>query len=140
MLSTWQAESIRQGRFKEYSQTALGRRRYLKDINSSNWGTRSYSERCSLNTPIQGTAADILKLALGRIIKGLVKYPYIKPILQIHDEIMFEVPIDKIQEAAVFIKSYMESVPFEGFDIPIVAEGAKRSSFGELKEMEETII
>jgi DNA polymerase I len=137
MLSTWQAEMIREARFKEYSGTALGRRRYLKDIKSSNWSIKSYWERCSLNTPIQGTAADILKLTLGRIIKGVVKYPYIKPILQIHDEIMFEVPIDKIDEAAVFIKNCMEAVPFEGFDIPIVAEGAKGESFGELKEMGE---
>lgn len=140
MLTIWQQETIMEARFKEYSETALGRRRYLKDINSSNWARRSYSERCSLNTPIQGTAADILKLALGRIIKGLVKYPYIKPILQIHDEIMFEVPIEKVQEAAAFIKNSMESVPFEGFDIPIIAEGAMGSIFGELKEMEDTVI
>jgi DNA polymerase I len=135
-LLTWQQETIKEAKLKEYSETALGRRRYLKGINCSLWGIRAYWERCSLNTPIQGTAADILKLALARIVKGMLKYPYLKPILQIHDEIMFEVPIDKVQEASGFIKDCMETVPFQGFDVPITAEGAVGMSFGELVEME----
>jgi DNA polymerase I len=138
-LSRWQEEAKRAARFKAYSETALGRRRYLKGINSQEWGVRSYWERCALNTPIQGTAADILKLALGRIIKGMVDHPYLRPILQIHDEIMFEVPLDKTSEAAVFIMQCMEAVPFEGFDVPIAAEGAVGVRFGELKELEEII-
>jgi DNA polymerase I len=134
-LSRWQEEVKAQGRFKEYSETALGRRRYLKYINSSDWGVKSYWERCALNTPIQGTAADILKLALARIIKGMKEHPYIRPILQIHDEILFEVPEDKAGEAANFIRECMEAVPFEGFDVPIVVEGAAGLRFGELREI-----
>jgi DNA polymerase I len=134
-LAKWQEETKRKAGFKEYSETALGRRRYLKGINSEDWGVKSYWERCALNTPIQGTAADILKLALGRIVKGMVDHPYLSPILQIHDEIMFEVPLDKVQEAASFIKHCMEAVPFEGFDVPILAESAVGESFGELKDI-----
>jgi DNA polymerase I len=139
-LSRWQEEAKRTARLKAYSETALGRRRYLKGINSLDFGVKSYWERCALNTPIQGTAADILKLAIGRIIKGMVDYPYLRPILQIHDEIMFEVPLDKVSEAAAFIKECMEAVPFEGFDVPIVAEGAVGESFGELIELEDVIL
>lgn len=61
---------------------------------------------------------------------------YIKPLLQIHDELLFEVEEDKVGEATAFIKQCMEQVPFDGFDVPVVAEGAVGSSFGEIKEME----
>lgn len=132
-INQWQEDTKRRARIKEYSETALGRRRYLKGINSKDWAIKSYWERCALNTPIQGTAADIMKLALGRIIEGMENRPYIKPILQIHDEIMFEVPIDKAKEAGEFIKGCMEAVPFEGFDIPIIAERAEGTRFGELR-------
>jgi DNA polymerase-1 len=68
-------------------------------IRSSDWGKKSFAERCALNTPIQGTAADILKLACGRIISGLPERLWLKPILQIHDELVFELPEDKADEA-----------------------------------------
>lgn len=134
-LTRWQEETKQKARYREYSETALGRRRYLNGINSKDWGQKSYAERCALNTPIQGTAADILKLALGRVIKGMKEYPYLKPLIQIHDEIMFEVPKDKVEEAIVFIKASMEAVPFEDFDVPIIAEGASGERFGELEEL-----
>ena len=72
----------------QYTQTFLGRRRYLPGIASQDWGRRSFGERCALNTPIQGTAADILKLALGRLIEGLPERPWLRPLLQIHDELV----------------------------------------------------
>jgi DNA polymerase I len=135
-LVKWQDQTKKTAGYKEYSETALGRRRYLKGINSRQWSIKAYWERCALNTPIQGTAADILKLTLGRIIKGLLKYPYIKPVLQVHDEIMFEVPEDKIVEAAEFIRQCMEETPFKDFDVPIIAEGEAGKRFGTLREME----
>lgn len=131
-LVKWQRETIRNARVKKYSETALGRRRYLKGINSKEWGIKAYWERCALNTPIQGTAADILKLCLGNIIEILGKYSYIRPLLQIHDELIFEVPCDMVEDASCVIRECMERVPFEGFDVPIVVEGAVGRSFGEL--------
>ena len=56
---------------RRYSETYLGRRRYLPSINSANWNKKSFAQRCALNTPIQGTAADILKIAITKILKGL---------------------------------------------------------------------
>ena len=133
-LTQWQKETKRRAAFRRYSETWLGRRRYLPDITSMDWGKRSFAERCALNTPIQGTAADILKLALGRIIDGLPSRPWLRPLLQIHDELVFEVPKGKADEATAFIKGCMEALPFPGFDVPIIAEVAVGARFGEMKE------
>lgn len=82
------------------------------------------------------TAADILKLALGRLIVELPDHPWLRPLLQIHDELVFELPADKVEDAAALIRSCMEAQPFPEFDVPIVAEAAFGPSFGELAEME----
>ena len=135
-LALWQEVVKRQAAARRYSETWLGRRRYLSNITSEDWGKRSFAERCAMNTPIQGTAADILKLALGRLIMELPQYPWLRPLLQIHDELVFELPADKVEEAAALIRSHMEGKPFPEFDVPIIAEGAFGPSFGSLAEME----
>lgn len=135
-LAVWQDVVKRQAAVRRYSETWLGRRRYLPGIASGDWGKRSFAERCAMNTPIQGTAADILKLALARLVVKLPEYPWLRPLLQIHDELVFELPADKVQEAAALIRACMEAQPFPEFDVPIVAEGAFGPSFGELAEME----
>ncbi len=134
-LSIWQEHTKNEAQNTGYSETAFGRRRMLKGIFSPDRGTRSYWQRCALNTPIQGTAADILKLAMVRIIQGMDKHPYIRPLLTIHDEILFEVPKDKVSEACRFIQSCMEQKPFPEFDIPLKAEGAVGFSFGDMEEL-----
>lgn len=135
-LTRWQEETKTRAGFRRYSETWLGRRRYLPNIQSQDWGKKSFAERCALNTPIQGTAADILKLALGRIITGLPERPWLRPLLQIHDELVFELPEGRVPEAVSFIKAQMEQQPFPEFDVPIVAEAAVGLRFGEMKEME----
>lgn len=138
-LVTWQQDTIRNARVNGYAETSFGRRRYLPNINNrAEWGKRSFAERCSMNTPIQGTAAEILKLAMRELIFQLKDKPYIRPILQIHDELLFEVDDGHEQEAINIIRSAMERQPFEGFDIPIVAEGEHGLCFGKLHELEET--
>lgn len=134
-LAEWQDRFKRRAASTYISETWLGRRRYLIGILSSDWGARSFAERCAMNTPIQGTAADILKLAMGRIVAGMKKRPWLKPFLQIHDELVFEIPADKLDEAVTFIKTCMEVQPFPEFDVPIIAEAAYGANFGELKEM-----
>ena len=134
-LAIWQEEIKKRTAFRRYTETWLGRRRALKGIISPNWNVRAYAERCAMNTPIQGTAADILKLALGRILGGLPERPWLRPILQIHDELLFELPENRLQEAAIFIKYCMEQRPFAAFSMPIIAEAAFGKRFGELKEL-----
>lgn len=136
-LTRWQKSIVAQARSRGYTETWLGRRRYLPSITSEDWGKRSFAERCALNTPIQGTAADILKLALTRIIEGLPERLWLKPLLQIHDELVFEVPEEKLEEAIIIVKACMEERPFEAFDVPIIAEAAVGTSFGNLKELED---
>ncbi|GLI18389.1 hypothetical protein TSYNTROPHJE_02020 [Tepidanaerobacter syntrophicus] len=136
-LARWQDEVKKRAATSCYTETWLGRRRYLLGIRSSDWGKKSFAERCALNTPIQGTAADILKLACGRIISGLPERLWLKPLLQIHDELVFELPEDKVYEAVAFIKKCMETQPFPEFDVPIVAEASIGRNFGEMKEMED---
>jgi len=135
-LARWQEQAKKAATIRQYTQTFLGRRRYLPGIRSQDWGKKSYAERCALNTPIQGTAADILKLALGAIIAGLPNRPWLKPLLQIHDELVFELPAVRLHEAVAFIRSRMEAQPFLEFDVPIVAEAACGPDFGHMAEME----
>jgi len=134
-LTQWQEETKVQAAIRRYTETWQGRRRYLPEITSADWGKRSFAERCALNTPIQGTAADILKLALGRIIEGLPHRSWLRPLLQIHDELIFEIPDTRVPEAVAFIKTCMETRPFSEFDIPIIAETSIGARFGEMKEM-----
>ena len=137
-LTQWQQATIRAARVNGYSETSFGRRRYLPNINNrADWGKRSFAERCSMNTPIQGTAAEILKLAMKKLISELNKRPYIRPILQIHDELLFEVDEGHEEEAIRVIRTAMEAQPFAEFDIPIVAEGEHGYCFGKLKGLEE---
>jgi DNA polymerase-1 len=134
-LARWQAETIERAARSRCSETKLGRRRYLPGITSEEWAKRGGAERRALNTPVQGTAADILKLALGRVIEGLPGRIWLRPLLQIHDELLFELPEDKVAEAVDFIKECMEAQPFDGFDVPVVAEASVGPNFGEMKEL-----
>lgn len=133
-LSLWQETVKRQAKVRRYSETWLGRRRYLPNITSEDWGKKSFAERCAMNTPIQGTAADIVKLAMARIVEALPDYPWILPVLTVHDSLVFYVPEDKVLEAGRLIKALMEKQPFPEFDVPLVAEVAAGPNYGELDE------
>ncbi len=134
-LTRWQTKARDAGARHQYTQTFLGRRRYLPGIRSQDWGRRSFAERCALNTPIQGTAADILKLSLGRLIRGLPDRPWLRPLLQIHDELVFELPEGRLDEAVSFIQECMDARPFPELDVPLVAEASWGYDFGHMNEM-----
>lgn len=134
-LSVWQEETKADAARRIYAETWLGRRRYLPDIVSDDWSKKSFAERCALNTPIQGTAADILKLAMARILSGLPERQWLKPVLQIHDELVFVIPEEKLKEAVTFVKTCMEETPFPGFDLPLIAEASAGKSFGSMEEI-----
>lgn len=136
-LTKWQEQTKASAAKTCYTETFLGRRRYLVGMRSDDWGKKSFAERCALNTPVQGTAADILKAACGRIVSEMPKYPWLKPILQIHDELVFILPKDKLVEAKEFIKRCMEEKPYPNFDVPIVAEASVGERFGNMTEWED---
>ncbi|WP_417592273.1 DNA polymerase I [Owenweeksia hongkongensis] len=91
-----------------FVETLLGRRRYLKDINSRNAVVRSHAERNAVNAPIQGTAADIIKLAMIKIYDELKPFDT-KMVLQVHDELVFDAPAGEIETLKPIIKSAMEN-------------------------------
>jgi DNA polymerase-1 len=94
-----------------YSETMHGRRRFIKDINSTNRQIKSMAERMAINSPIQGTAADIIKMAMLNIDKELTdKKLKSKMILQVHDELIFEVPTNEVEIMKELVRDKMENV------------------------------
>ncbi|ULQ59368.1 DNA polymerase I [Brucepastera parasyntrophica] len=94
-----------------YVETIMGRRRYIRNINSSNRIERAAGERIAVNTPIQGSAADIVKTAMIKISGGLEKNDYkTRLLLQVHDELILEAPIHETKEVREFVRNEMESV------------------------------
>lgn len=115
-------------------ETALGRRRYLPNIRSRDRGLRSSAERMAINTPVQGLGADCLKLSMARLVAALKDKDYIRPVLTVHDSLVFEVRDDKIEEATAIVLDCMQSPPpLENF-MPLIAEAAHGKRYGQLKE------
>jgi DNA polymerase-1 len=102
--------TIEEGRERGYVQTLLGRRRYMPDLAARNYALRAAAEREATNAPLQGSAADLMKLAMVRIDRRLAPYGNaVTPILQIHDELIFEVEAALLPEVAAAIKHEMEA-------------------------------
>jgi DNA polymerase-1 len=97
-IKRYMDDSINNAREKEYVETILGRRRYLRDINSRNVTTRGFAERNAINAPIQGSAADIIKIAMVNIHRWLQKEKLkSKMTMQVHDELVFDVHKDEVE-------------------------------------------
>ena len=104
-----------------YVTTMLGRRRYLPELKSSNFNIRSFGERAALNTPIQGTAADIIKLAMIDVYNKLRDGGYnSKLILQVHDELIIDTAADEIQAVRLLLKECMENAYH--LDVPLLCD------------------
>ncbi|MGZ3477405.1 MAG: DNA polymerase, partial [Polyangiales bacterium] len=111
-------EQIEIARRGEGVHTLLGRRRFLADIHSPNRALRMAAERIARNTPIQGTAADVLKLAMVALREPPV--PGAKMLLTVHDELVFEIPKGREEEAAAIIRAKMSGVA--KLDVPLVVD------------------
>lgn len=114
-------EAIAKARRLGYAETMMGRRRYLPDINSKNFTVRGFAERNAINTPIQGSAADMIKIAMIKIHGQFQKKNLqSKMILQIHDELLFDALKDELKEVEAVVQHCMKTaLPL---DIPIVVE------------------
>jgi DNA polymerase-1 len=107
-LKAYQAATIEMARKKGYVETILGRRRYLQDINSANAVVRGFAERNAINAPIQGSAADIIKVAMIEIKKEFEARKFkSKMIMQVHDELVFDVHLDELEAVQPVIKEKM---------------------------------
>jgi len=110
-----------QARKDGFVTTLLNRRRYLPEINSKNGSLRGFAERTAINTPIQGSSADIIKVAMIRITERLkAKGLKAKMSLQIHDELLFEVPQEEVDELSRLAKEEMEGAV--SLDVPVVVD------------------
>jgi DNA polymerase I len=120
-LRSYMSEQVDFARDNGYVQTVLGRRRYLRDINSRNAVVRGAAERNAINAPIQGSAADIIKIAMIHIHDKLTEGNYkSKMLLQVHDELVFDIYKPELEELSVIIKSEMENA--YTLDIPLEVE------------------
>src|SRR5690606_22140279 len=102
--------AVEKAREDGYVTTILNRRRYLPDLQSKNVPRRKFAERTAMNTPLQGTAADIIKLAMVDMAKKLkARNLRTQMILQVHDELVFDVPEDELREVAELVRDTMEN-------------------------------
>lgn len=109
-VKTYMEEVVREAKDKGYVETLYHRRRYLPDINSRNFNLRTFAERTAINTPIQGSAADILKIAMIDLDRRLKDEKLQATILlQVHDELVFEVPEDELERLDALVKEVMEN-------------------------------
>ena len=103
--------SVAEGKEKGFVTTMMGRRRYLPELTSSNFNVRAFGERCAMNSPIQGTAADIIKLAMVHVARELKERKLeAKLILQVHDELIIEAPQGEADAVQALLRDCMENV------------------------------
>lgn len=113
---------VQEARQKGFVQTRLGRKRELRDINSKSSLARGNAERMAINTPIQGTAADMIKIAMRRVYDKLIAGGFKTDLLmQVHDELVFDVPKDELEAIQPIVKEEMQQV-MPDFEVPIIVE------------------
>jgi len=122
-------DKIKEARKKGYVETLFKRKRFLPEINSSVVMVRKSAERMAVNTPLQGTAADMIKIAMIQIFEQ-IKDKDIKMLLQVHDELIFEIPKNKVEKYAEKIKEIMENVI--KLRVPVVVDVAQGDNWGEV--------
>ena len=123
---------VREARDKGYVETLYKRRRELPDINSRNFNVRNFAERTAINSPIQGSAADILKVAMINLDKALTDAGLsTRMLLQVHDEIVLEVPMAELETVKAMVKETMESAI--QLSVPLIADENEGETWYEAK-------
>ncbi len=121
-----------EAREKGFTETLYGRKRYIPELSSSNFNIRSGAERIALNTPIQGTAADLMKLAMIRVENALNRdFPEAKLLLQVHDELIVECPEEMAADVAALVSREMQGVA--ELKVPLLAEAKWGESWYDAK-------
>ena len=131
-VRAYMKDVVVKAREEGFTSTLYGRRRYIPELSASNFNIRSGAERIALNTPIQGTAADLIKLAMIRVEKALnEQYPQAKLLLQVHDELIVECPEEIAREVAALVSREMEGVAT--LRVPLTAEAKIGKSWYDAK-------
>lgn len=109
-IKNYMAEEVKRGKEDGYVETIFKRRRYIPELNAKNFNIRSFGERIALNTPIQGSAADIIKIAMVKVYNELKKRKMkSKLVIQIHDELVVDAPEDEVEEVQKIMREVMEN-------------------------------
>ena len=120
-IKDYMDKAIKEAREKGYAETIMHRRRYLPDIHSKNFNVRSFAERTAINSPIQGSAADIIKIAMINMQKKLDELRLkTKMVLQVHDELIFDVPKAELDTIKKIVPEVMQSAVT--LDVPLIAD------------------
>ena len=131
-IKTYLEDVVKVARERGFAETLFGRRRYLPELASTNFAVRGSGERMAANMPIQGTAADLMKLAMIEIDRELPNIsPKTKMVLTVHDELVFEVPNDEVNKVTAFVKEKMENVV--KLDVPVTVEIGTGANWGDAK-------
>ena len=129
-VHAYMADVVEQAKKDGFVSTLMGRRRWVPELRSSNFNTRSFGERVALNAPIQGTAADIIKLAMIRVRDRLVREGLQgRLVLQVHDELIVECPESEAEQVKALVREEMESVI--SLPVALVAETACGKTWGD---------
>ena len=124
--------SVQKAKETGYSMTMFGRRREIKELKSNNYMVRQFGERAAMNTPVQGTAADIMKIAMIKVYNELKnKNLKTKIVLQVHDEMMLEAPIEEKEEVKKLLKQCMEEAA--NLKVPLIAEISEANNWYDCK-------
>ena len=122
-IQKYMDETINFAREHGYVQTLMGRKRWLRDINSANFTVRGFAERNAINSPIQGSAADMIKLAMIKIQDAFAKHKFeSKMILQVHDELVFDAVKSEVEDIKPVIIGCMQTALSLPNDVPVIAE------------------
>jgi DNA polymerase I - 3'-5' exonuclease and polymerase domains len=122
-IQRYMDDTIAFARSHGFVQTLLGRKRWLRDISSANVTVRGFAERVAINSPIQGTAADMIKLAMCNIHRDMQqRHLKSRMILQVHDELVFDVHRSEIDIMKQLVSDHMQSALHLPNDVPVVAE------------------
>ena len=123
---------VAEARQKDYVETLFYRRRYLPEIHASNFNIRSFAERTAMNSPIQGTAADILKVAMIELDREMQERNFqAKLLLQVHDELIFEVPEEEVESLQSLVEEVMENAV--SLSVPLKADSNIGNNWYEAK-------
>lgn len=135
-ISKYKAKVIRKATQQTpipYVETMFGRRRYIPDLKSSDKGLLARAERQAFNTMIQGSAADIMKLAIVRAHSCFLDEPNINVVLTVHDELVTITPEDRAEETAEAIRQSMEGIKLKEINVPLKAEVYVVDKWGQAK-------
>ncbi|AEA01725.1 MULTISPECIES: DNA polymerase I [Aerococcus] len=131
-VAEYMDKSVEIAREAGYAKTLFNRRRYLPDLKAKNYNVRSFAERTAMNSPIQGTAADIIKVAMVEMDQALKEHQLqANLLLQVHDELIFEVAKEDLEDLAALVKDVMENAV--SLDVPLIVDSNYGSTWYDAK-------